>query len=1057
MPRGTKIVGVVGFVVGMVLGTAAPAGAASGAGAEPLPPIESVRRVAGIGQPPWGGYSGDGQAAVDARLGQRLRIDVAADGSLLIADPDNRRIRRVDTNGVIDTVPAPAGERGRGPWFEHRSPSDLVAAPDGSMYLADGRGVDRLGRNGSWTVLGGGGEASFSDGGDGGDGGPATRAFLYDVYALDLDAAGRIYVPDGFQQRVRRIDRDGTIHTIAGGGTVAPSAKPIPARSARMYPTDIEVDPAGGYWVVSRKRLGTDTAHLLHVDAHGMLTAVPLDPRPAGIDLPIALGPDGTLYAGYGNVVRKVADDGTTTLAGGPFASGLSGLAIAADGTVYGAGEGVVERMVAPDPREGKRQPTVRPGADPWADEDAGTVHRVLGDGRFRDDSASHDPEQARRPQPRDVAPGKDGDVYVLDGANSRVLHVAADGRATVLTKLGGEDEPISCVGLTTGPDGDLYTVDVVGRRVLRVTTDGHVSDVDGPAVSDEYRPASLAVDRAGRFYLPGGTDYELVRYAADGKATPFAGGGDRDGAKADGGPARAASMYGPQAAAIAPDGSVALLEEDMHAVRVVRPNGTLVTVAGNADNRYEQAGFSGDRHPAKAALLDNPQGVAFGPDGTLYIADTFNNRVRRVGRDGVITTIAGTGQRAENGDGGPATRAALLEPEHLAVTTDGALWVSGSTTTRLRRIAPDGTISTPTDVASTAGRRPETLITGDGLAVDPHGTVYVGASDQSILSARPGRRARLFAQRGNLVNTIAAAADGSVYVGGDPLWHRYANGARTAVLGALGALGDPTDGADARTVVVIIRDSAVAPDGTLYLASRQVVYALVGGRLRVRWRMPGATDTDGINGIAAGPDGTLYAATAGHEVVAVRGGKARRVAGNGQDSATDDDRGDGGPATEAVVFDPNDVAVGSDGTLYASTIHGIRRVSPDGDIDTIVAGSERSDGSSTYYTPPTSLAVDAHDNLYYAQPDLNQVVVVVHANEMSGLDGGTSPWWWLGGAALVVAAAAVYLWRRRATRSATEPVTAEPAAESPESTESTESTEPTESTESTEPETDGS
>jgi sugar lactone lactonase YvrE len=503
--------------------------------------------------------------------------------------------------------------------------------------------------------------------------------------------------------------------------------------------------------------------------------------------------------------------------------------------------------------------------------------------------------------------------------------------------------------------------------------------------------------------------------------------------------------MFAPEPAAIGPDGSVAILEDGMNAVRVVRPNGTLVTVAGHPDDRYWRAGFAGDGHAATAALLDDPRGVAFGPDGTLYVADTFNNRVRRVGRDGVITTIAGTGERADSGDGGPATKAALLEPEHLAVAGDGAIWVSNSSSTRLRRIAPDGTISTPVDVASTAGPRPETLVTGDTLAVDPHGTVYVDASDRSLLAVRPGEGAKPFGKGGALANTIAAAPDGSLYSGGLPLWHQYPDGTRSAVLGASGASGDPADGADARTVAMVLRDSAVGPDGTLVVATDEAVYAVVGGRLQERWTMSGTGDSGsgGIHGIAVGPDGTVYAATAENEVVAIRDGKAHRVAGNGEDVVSDDETGDGGPATESVVYDPYDVAVASDGTLYVSTVYGIRRVDPDGDIDTIVPGGERTDGTSTEHTPPTSLAVDAHDNLYFAEPELNQVRVVVHANQMSGL-GGTSLWWWLGGAVLVAAAAAVFLWRRRVTRHTTDPENAtatapeptEPAAVSAEPTE---------------------
>jgi hypothetical protein len=314
----------------------------------------------------------------------------------------------------------------------------------------------------------------------------------------------------------------------------------------------------------------------------------------------------------------------------------------------------------------------------------------------------------------------------------------------------------------------------------------------------------------------------------------------------------------------------------------------------------------------------------------------------------------------------------------------------------------------------------------------------------------RPGEKAKPFGKPGVLGNTIAAAPDGSLYAGDVPLWHRFPDGARVAVLGVSGAPAEPSDGADARTVAVRIKDSAVGPDGTLFLATHQTVYALAGGRLDERWRMPGVGDDsgDGINGIAVGPDGTVYAATHENEVVAVRDGKAHPVAGNGEDIIVDDDNGDGGPATEAVVDDPYDVAVAGDGTVFASTVHGIRRVSPDGDIDTIVPGGERRDGSSTEYLPPTGLAVDTHDNLYFAQPSLNQVQVVVRANQMSG-PGGTSLWWWLGGAVLVLAAAGVFLWRRRNARtapeaapaaatetareSATETATGETTAEAPE------------------------
>jgi hypothetical protein len=122
---------------------------------------------------------------------------------------------------------------------------------------------------------------------------------------------------------------------------------------------------------------------------------------------------------------------------------------------------------------------------------------------------------------------------------------------------------------------------------------------------------------------------------------------------------------------------------------------------------------------------------------------------------------------------------------------------------------------------------------------------------------------------------------------------------------------------------------------------------------------------------------------------------------------------GDGGAATDAVLREPRDVAVTGDGSVFGTT-DGIRRVDPDGDIDTVVVGQSVQEGSLTQHTPPEELAVDAHDNLYFTEPQLNQVRVVVRPAAMPD-QSGISPWWWLGGGAVALAVAAVgFLWWRR-------------------------------------------
>ena len=133
------------------------------------------------------------------------------------------------------------------------------------------------------------------------------------------------------------------------------------------------------------------------------------------------------------------------------------------------------------------------------------------------------------------------------------------------------------------------------------------------------------------------------------------------------------------------------------------RCRGAAVAGSGNE-------GFSGDGGPATSAELRRPEGVSAGPDGTLYIADTHNHRIRRVGVDGTITTVAGTGVEGFSGDGGPAAKAELRFPSAVAVAPDGTLYITDGGNYRVRRIGPDRTITTVAgtgEAGCSADRRP--------------------------------------------------------------------------------------------------------------------------------------------------------------------------------------------------------------------------------------------------------------------------------------------------------------------------------------------------------------
>ncbi|MDF3140941.1 hypothetical protein [Streptomyces sp. T21Q-yed] len=157
-----------------------------------------------------------------------------------------------------------------------------------------------------------------------------------------------------------------------------------------------------------------------------------------------------------------------------------------------------------------------------------------------------------------------------------------------------------------------------------------------------------------------------------------------------DGGPATRAALQCP--CGVAPDGSgnLYLADRSNQRVRKVSPDGTITTVAGNGT-----AGFSGDGGPATSAALNFPHSVAVDATGTLYIADDYNHRVRKVSPDGIITTLAGTGVDGYGGDGGPATSAALNFPHSVAVDATGTLYIADRYNHRVRKVSPDGIITT--------------------------------------------------------------------------------------------------------------------------------------------------------------------------------------------------------------------------------------------------------------------------------------------------------------------------------------------------------------------------
>ncbi len=251
------------------------------------------------------------------------------------------------------------------------------------------------------------------------------------------------------------------------------------------------------------------------------------------------------------------------------------------------------------------------------------------------------------------------------------------------------------------GPDGLLYVMDFNNMRLRCLMPDGTLRTVAGNgehayaiAGADARRsplenPIDFAFAADGRIVLVALHDPRVLTIAPDGTVGVLAGRGDGD--AGDGGYARAALFTELTSLAIGPDGSVFVADGGAHRVRVIRPDGSIHAYAGTGE-----AGDDGDGGPATDARLRRPAQLALDPQGNLYVADMDASRVRRVdAATGRIATVAGTGEHGLSGDGGPATEARLRWPMGVAVGPGGALYIADTANHRVRRVDPDGTITT--------------------------------------------------------------------------------------------------------------------------------------------------------------------------------------------------------------------------------------------------------------------------------------------------------------------------------------------------------------------------
>jgi uncharacterized protein (TIGR03437 family) len=645
--------------------------------------------------------------AVDAPLDNVTCVATDTRGNVYLCDASSDIIAKVSRDGML-TVVAGTGIRGTGTGA-FKSPSGMAVDSAGNLYIADtgNHRIRKIAVDGSITTVAGTGSYGFS-----GDGGAATKAQLYYPWGVAVDPAGTLYVGDRDNHRVRKVTAGGTITTVAGTGSYGFSGDGGPATGAKLGdPHGVAIDAAGNVYIsdydlpygrirkvnpqgtistlVTSATLGYFSPYGLTADASGNVYVAEAKDWDFGRDRVWKVDPNGG--------AAVIAGGGSTLGDGGPAtAAALSGpLDVAVDtvGNVYIA--------------DSKNHRVRKVGG-------LRTITTLAGIGQPALSGDGGGALGATLSKPAAVVADGAGNIYVADSSNGRIRKISPQGLITTAVGGGtgvGDGGPatgallVSPQGLFFDGIGNFYIADPSDHRVRRVDPQGTITTVAGngsrsydgdgsrAASTGIGAPAGVNVDASGNFFIADTYYNRVYKVNSQGIISRVAGTqAGWGGFSGDGGPATQAQLRYPSAAVADAAGNLYIADTDNHRIRRVSPQGTITTVAG-----VGTPASSGDGGQATNAAVNGPTGLWLDGSGNLYIADTKNNRIRKLDASGVITSVAGTGTGSMTGDGGSPLTAGLNAPQGVTVDTAGNIYIADTGNDRIRAIlsrAPTYTVS---------------------------------------------------------------------------------------------------------------------------------------------------------------------------------------------------------------------------------------------------------------------------------------------------------------------------------------------------------------------------
>lgn len=624
------------------------------------------------------GYSGDGVVggAANASLAHPFAVAVDSSSNVYIADQYNCVVRKVDSTNTITTFAGTpdscgySGDSGKATAAQLYYPQGVGLDSSGNLFIGDGQNcVVRkvVISTGIITTFAGNHTCGYS-----GDSGAATSAELNTPAGVAADSSGNLFIADSANCVIREVTKSTSkISTVAGNHTCGYSGDGAAATAAEL--NQVFGVAVSGTKVTfadynnQRIRQFTLAGNIATVAGNGTACSGTCGEGGAATSaelyypVGVAITSGGTIYIGNNDnyVVDSFTVGGNLNLVAGNHSYNLETLLTGepANGVELNYPFGLMEdssgNIYVGDTRNYMVREYVK---------SSGLVNFFAGDGTYGYSGDGSTATKAEITYADGLGKDSSGNVYIADTNNCLVRMVNSAGNISTFAGL------VISGGIRCGYSGDGGS----------------------PTSAELYAPYGIAVDTKNAVYITDQAEH-VVRKVSGGTITTIAGIGGISGYSGDGGPATNALLNQPQAVAVDPAGNVFIADYANCRVREVSAaTGNINTVAGSGN-----CNFTGDGL-AVANGIGYPQGITVDANDNLFISD-YNERVRWVSPNGVMTTIAGTGAAGYSGDGGPATAALLYTPTGIALDSAGDVIVSDFSNGRVRSITAFAALGTST------------------------------------------------------------------------------------------------------------------------------------------------------------------------------------------------------------------------------------------------------------------------------------------------------------------------------------------------------------------------